>query len=62
MNRFARCLFMLRTCVPVALLTDLDNDADAFIAAIHAGGLESTHALDVAKRLISVSRPAEALD
>ena len=45
----------------LALLADLEKDADAFIAAIRAGGLESTHALDVAERLIAASRPAEAL-
>ncbi len=46
----------------LALLADLEKDADAFIAAIRAGGMESTHALDVAERLIGASRPAEALD
>jgi len=46
----------------LALLADLERDADAFIAAIHAGGLESTHALEVAERLIAANRPAEALD
>ena len=46
----------------LALLADLENDADAFIAAIRAGGLESTHALDVAERLATANRPAEALD
>ena len=46
----------------LALLADLERDADAFIAAIRAGGLESTHALDVAERLIAANRPAEALD
>ena len=46
----------------LALLADLERDADAFIAAIRAGGMESTHALDVAQRLIAASRPADALD
>ena len=46
----------------LALLADLDNDADAFIAAIRAGGMESTHALEVVERLITANRPAEALD
>ena len=46
----------------LALLADLDNDADAFIIAIHAGGMESTHALHVARRLLAANRPAEALD
>jgi hypothetical protein len=46
----------------LALLADLENSADAFIAAIRAGGLESTHALGGAERLIAASRPAEALD
>ena len=46
----------------LALLADLERDADAFIAAIRAGGMESTHALDVAERLIASNRPAEALD
>ena len=46
----------------LALLADLEKDADAFIVAIRAGGLESTHALEVAERLIAASRPAEALD
>jgi hypothetical protein len=44
------------------LFADFENDADAFIAAIRAGGMESTHALDVAERLIAANRPAEALD
>jgi len=46
----------------LALLADLERDTDAFIAAIRAGGLESTHALEVAERLIAANRPAEALD
>jgi len=46
----------------LALLADLEKDADAFIAAIRAGGLESTHALKVAERLIKANRPADALD
>jgi Family of unknown function (DUF6880) len=46
----------------LALLADLEDDADAFITAIRAGGMESTHALDVAERLITADRPAEALD
>ena len=45
----------------LALLADLENDADAFIAAIHGGGMEGTHRLDVAERLIAANRPAEAL-
>ena len=45
----------------LALLADLDNNADAFIAAIHGGGMEGTHGLDVAERLIAANRPAEAL-
>jgi len=45
----------------LALLADLENDADAFIAAIRAGGMEGTHGLDVAERLIAANRPAEAL-
>jgi hypothetical protein len=46
----------------LTLLADLERDTDAFIAAIRAGGMESTHALEVAERLIAASRPAEALD
>jgi hypothetical protein len=46
----------------LTLLADLERDTDAFIAAIRAGGLESTHALEVAERLIAANRPAEALD
>ena len=45
----------------LALLADLENDADAFIAAIHSGGMEGTHRLDVAERLIAANRPTEAL-
>ena len=45
----------------LTLLADLENDADAFIAAIHGGGMEGTHGLDVAERLIAANRPAEAL-
>ena len=46
----------------LALLADLERDADAFIAAIRAGGMENTHSLEVAERLIGANRPAEALD
>jgi hypothetical protein len=46
----------------LALLADLDKDADAFIVALRAGGMESTHALDAAERLIAANRPAEALE
>lgn len=46
----------------LALLADLENDADAFIAAIRAGGLENRHGSDVAERLIVANRPAEALE
>jgi hypothetical protein len=42
-------------------LAELENDADAFIAAIHSGGMEGTHRLDVAERLIAANRPTEAL-
>ncbi len=51
-----------RLAFRLALLADLENDADAFIAAICAGKMESTHALDVAERLVAANRPAEALD
>ena len=46
----------------LALLADLEEDADAFIVAIRVGGLESTQALEVAERLITANRPAEALN
>jgi uncharacterized Zn finger protein len=46
----------------LALLADLERDPDAFIAAIRAGELEETHAIDVAERLLNAGRPAEALD
>ena len=46
----------------LALLCDLDHDTDAYIAAIRAGGMEATHATEVAERLIAANRPAEALE
>ena len=46
----------------LTLLADLENDADAYIAAIRAGAMESTHGLEIAQRLIAANRPAEALD
>lgn len=46
----------------LALLADLESDTDAFIAAVRAGGMENTLALDVAERLVVANRPAEALD
>jgi hypothetical protein len=42
-------------------LADLEHDADAYIAAVRAGGSEDRHASDIAKRLIDAKRPAEAL-
>jgi hypothetical protein len=46
----------------LALLADLEKDADAFIAAIRAGAMESTHALEVAERLITANRSAGLAD
>ncbi len=46
----------------LALLADLEGDVDAFIAAIRAGGMEQTHALEVTERLLAANRPAEALE
>jgi hypothetical protein len=46
----------------LALLADLDADVDAFIAAIRIGDMEATHSLDVAERLLSAGRAAEALE
>jgi hypothetical protein len=46
----------------LALLADLDDDVDAFIAAIRIGDMEATHSLDVAERLLSAGRAAEALE
>jgi hypothetical protein len=46
----------------LALLADLEQDADAYVAAMRAGGMESTHGRDVAERLIAANRPAEALE
>ena len=42
-------------------LADLENDPDAYIAAVRAGGFEDRHGFDIAKRLIDAGRPAEAL-
>jgi hypothetical protein len=46
----------------LALLADQEGDTDAYIAAIRAGGMEGTHATEVAERLIAANRPAEALE
>jgi len=46
----------------LALLADLEGDVDAFIAAIRAGGMEQTDALEVSECLLAASRPAEALE
>ena len=46
----------------LALLADLERNPDAFIAAIRAGDLEATHAIDIAERLFNAGRPVEALD
>jgi hypothetical protein len=46
----------------LALLADLEQDADAFVAAIRAGGMEGTHGIDITERLIAANRPAEALE
>jgi hypothetical protein len=42
-------------------LADLDGDVDAFIAAAEAGGRVETVAGDIAERLITHNRPADAL-
>jgi hypothetical protein len=46
----------------LALLADLERDPDAYVAALRAGGMEATHALDAAERLLTAGRPAEALE
>jgi hypothetical protein len=46
----------------LALLADLEQDADAYIASIRAGGMESTHGVEIAARLMTANRPAEALE
>jgi hypothetical protein len=45
----------------LTLLADLDQDVDAFIAAARAGGLEESLRHAIAGRLLTASRPAEAL-
>jgi hypothetical protein len=45
----------------LTILADLEQDTDAYIRAIRAGGMEGTHGIDVAQRLIAAKRPAEAL-
>lgn len=45
----------------LALLADLDQDVDTYIAAIQAGGMKATHALEVARRLLGANRAEEAL-
>ncbi len=42
-------------------LADLEHDADAYIAAVQAGGSDDRYASDIAKRLIDAKRPSEAL-
>jgi hypothetical protein len=42
-------------------LADLENDVDAFIAAVEAGGRAENFAIDIAQRLTASDRPAEAL-
>lgn len=46
----------------LALLADLEADVDAFVAAMRAGDMEATHGLEIAERLLSAGRPAEALE
>ncbi|BBK29621.1 hypothetical protein EDC65_0016 [Stella humosa] len=43
-------------------LADVEADADAYAAAVRAGGVEAFHAFEVARRLAAAGRPAEALD
>jgi hypothetical protein len=44
--------------VRLALLADLECNPDAFFVAIRAGDLETSHAIDVAERLLAAGRAA----
>jgi hypothetical protein len=46
----------------LALLADLDRDADEYIAAMREGGMEAAYTPDIAERLIRAGRPGEAID
>lgn len=46
----------------LAVLADLEVDVDGYIAAMSAGGMETAYVTDIAERLLSANRPAEALD
>ena len=44
------------------LLADLEQDPDAFVAAVTAAGMAETHMVEMADRLLASGRPREALD
>jgi hypothetical protein len=46
----------------LAILADLECDVDGYIAAMSAGVMETAYVTDIAERLLSANRPAEALD
>jgi hypothetical protein len=46
----------------LAILADLENDVDGYIAALSQGAMETAFAADIAERLIGAGRPAEALE
>jgi hypothetical protein len=46
----------------LAVLADLEVNVDGYIAAMSAGGMETAYVTDIAERLLSANRPAEALD
>ncbi len=48
-------------CMRLCELADLEEDADAFIAAAEAGGRVEAFAADIAERLLAQRRPKEAL-
>ncbi len=48
-------------CIRLCELADLEDDADAYIAAAEAGGRVEAFAADIAERLLAHRRPEEAL-
>jgi hypothetical protein len=45
----------------MAILADLENHVDGYIAALSQGAMETAFAADIAARFIGAGRPAEAI-
>jgi hypothetical protein len=60
-NDWAAMAERRRLAFRLARLADLEQDVDAFIEAVRTGGIEESHRIGIAGRLLAAARPEAAL-